>query len=239
MARRPSRVPALHIAAPDDLPPIDELHVEAHPARCRRGDVCHPSHDWPLRAATARAVCPESTLGECIAATLRDAQARLRYAPRHDFEVFRQRAPRMLAARLQPGERSVLVRACRSAHMTAEGKALFVSVGKDVSGHWCLALRQSDSRAVAEPRLCQLEVVRIADRMVALVPLAPGELPREVIEHDVKIMGILAFDDDKAMEDFFLILVEAGLARADSNDDDVTDLTHSQVRRLRHFPRRQ
>jgi hypothetical protein len=248
MGRSRWRPPALRIAAPDDLPPIDELHVEEHPVRCRRGDVCHPSHDWPLRAAEARAASPASTLGECIAATLRDAQARLRFVPRHNFEVFRLRSPRVKrrrkpAARLKLGERGTCVRACPSAHKPAKGKVLYASVGEDASGHWSLALCRSDSRDVAEMWLCQLEVVRIADRMVALVPLAAGELPRAVIEHDVKIMGILAFDDNKAMDDFLALLVAAGLAPTDSNDneelDDEPDLTPSQGRRLREFCHRQ
>jgi len=250
MARHHSRSPALRIAAPDDLPPLDELRAEAHPAHCRRGDVCHPSHDWPLLAAEARAACPASTLGECIAATLRDAQARLRYAPRHDFEVFRQRTPcvkkrqRKPAARLQPGERGICVRACPSAHRTAEGKVLYASIGEDASGRWCLALRLSDSRDVAEMQLCQLEVVRIANRIVVLVPLAAGDLPRTVIEHDVRVMGILALDDNKTMDDFLALLVAAGLAPTDSSSDDdeegdVSDLTPSQGRRLRQICRRQ
>jgi len=91
--------------------------------------------------------------------------------------------------------------------------------------------------------LCQLEVVRIADRMVALVPLATGEMPRAVIEHDVSVMGILALDDDKAMDDFLALLVAAGLTPTDSNDneevDDEPDLSPSQARRLRQVFRRQ
>jgi len=248
MARRCSRSSALRISAPDDLPPLDELHAEAHPRQCRRGDVCHPSHDWPLRAAEARAAHPASTLGDCIAATLRDAQACLRYEPRHDFEVFRQRAPRgkrqhRRAARLQPGEHGICVHACPSAHQTTKGKVLYASVGENDSGVMCLALRRSDSRDVAEMWLCQLEVVRIADRMVALVPLAAGELPRAVIEHDVSVMGILALDDNKAMDDFLALLIAAGLTPTDSNDneevDDEPDLSPSQARRLRQVFRRQ
>ena len=248
MARHRSRSPALRIAAPDDLPPLDELRAEAHPAHCRRGDVCHPSHDWPLLAAEARAACPASTLGECIAATLRDAQARLRFAPRHNFEVFRLRVPRVRrrrkpAARLPMGERGICVRACPSAHKTAQGKVLYASIGEDASGRWCLALRLSDSRDVAEMQLCQLEVVRIANRIVVLVPLAAGDLPRTVIEHDVRVMGILALDDNKTMDDFLALLVAAGLAPTDSGDDNeednVPDLTPSQGRRLRQICRRQ
>ena len=248
MPRRRWRPPALHIAAPVDLPPIDELHAEAHSVRCRRGDVCHFSHDWPLRAAEARAARPASTLGDCIAATLRDAQARLRFAPRHNFEVFRLLVPRIRrrrkpAARLQMGERGICVRACPSAHKPAQGKVLYASIGEDASGHWSLALRQSDSRDVAEMWLCQLEVVRIADRMVALVPLAAGELPRAVIERDVKIMGILAFDDNKAMDDFLALLIAAGLAPTDRSGnedlDDEPDLTPSQAKRLRQVCHRQ
>jgi len=248
MPRRRCPFPALHIAAPVDLPPIDELHAEAHPVHFRRGDVCHFSHEWPLRAAEARAARPASTLGDCIAATLRDAQARLRFAPRHNFEVFRLRVPRVRrrrkpAARLPMGERGICVRACPSAHKTAQGKVLYASIGEDASGHWSLALSLSDSRDVAELWLCQLEVVRIADRMVALVPLAAGELPRAVIERDVKIMGILAFDDNKAMDDFLALLIAAGLAPTDRSGneelDDEPDLTPSQAKRLRQFCHRQ
>jgi hypothetical protein len=68
-------------------------------------------------------------------------------------------------------------------------------------------------------------------------------LPRAVIEHDVKIMGILAFDDNKAMDDFLALLIAAGLAPTDSSDneelDDEPDLTPSQARRLRQVCHRQ
>ena len=242
---RPSRQPpALSIAAPADLPPIDELNDEQHPVHCRRGDVCHPSHDWPRRATETRVARPGSTLGDCIAATLRDAQARLRYAPRHNFEVFRQQTPHVMRRRRPTlGGRAILVRACPSAHKTATGKVLYAFVGENDRGKLCLALRQADSRDVAEMWLCQLEVVRIADRMVALVPLASGELPRAVIEHDVKIMGILLFDDNKAIDDFLALLVTAGgLTPTNSSDDDKVDeldLTPTQGRRLRIVFRRQ
>ena len=120
---------------------------------------------------------------------------------------------------------------------------LYASVGENDSGVMCLALRRSDSRDVAEMWLCQLEVVRIADRMVALVPLAAGELPRAVIEHDVSVMGILALDDNKAMDDFLALLIASGLTPTDSNDneevDDEPDLSPSQARRLRQVFRRQ
>ena len=229
---------------PGHLPPIDELHAEEHPARWTRGDACHPSHDWPLRAAEKRFARPESTLGDCIVATLRDAQTRLRSAPRHGFEVFRQRAPRAKRRRRPTlGERAICVRACASAHKTSKGKVLLASVGEDASGVMCLALRREDGRDVAEMWLCQLEVVRIADRMVALVPLVTGELPRAVIEHDVKIMGILALEDNQAMEDFLALLVAAGLTPTDSSDslegNDEPDLTPSQARRLRQVCIRQ
>ena len=238
------RPPALRIAAPDDLAPIDELHAEAHPARCRRGDVCHPSHDWPLRAAEARAARPASTLGDCIAATLRDAQARLRYAHRHNFEVFRLRTPHhKRAAPRRPGERGICVRICQSTHKPAHDEALYASIGEDARGICCLMLRRSDSRDVAEMWLCQLEVVRIADRMVALVPLASGELPISVIERDAKGMGIIALDDNKSMDDFLALLVAAGLRPTDCSEDyeedDVRDLTPCQGRRLRQICLRQ
>jgi hypothetical protein len=244
MARHASRFPPLRIAPPDDLPPIDELNAEAHPVDFRRGDACHPCHDWPLRAAEARAARPASTLGDCIAATLRDAQARLRYSPRHDFEVFRQRAPRARRRRRRrPEERAICVRACPSAHKIAQGKVLYASVGEDDSGVLCLALRREDSRDVASMWLCQLEVVRIADRMVAMVPCAAGKLPRAVIEHDVKIMGILALEDSSAMDDFLALLVSGGLTAFDSSDDDEgddrLDLTPAQERRLRQVCRSQ
>jgi hypothetical protein len=68
-------------------------------------------------------------------------------------------------------------------------------------------------------------------------------LPRTVIEHDVRVMGILALDDNKAMDDFLALLVAAGLAPTDSGDDNeednVPDLTPSQGRRLRQICRRQ
>ena len=92
-------------------------------------------------------------------------------------------------------------------------------------------------------QLCQLEVVRIADRMVALVPLAAGELPRTVIEHDVRIMGILALEDSSAMDDFLALLVSWGLTAFDSSyddeGDDRLDLTPAQERRLRQVCRSQ
>ena len=79
----------------------------------------------------------------------------------------------------------------------------------------CLNLRrepglQQKSAPVASLQLCTLEVVRIGERMVALVPLLVGKVSSAEIEDCVEVMGFLSLEDDEAMDKLRGLLVAGG-----------------------------
>jgi len=189
-----------------DLPPIDELYAESHPACFSRADACHAARDWPLRAVNEKAEHASSTLGECIAVGL---QASLRHVPGHGFEIFRAAHVRP-TAELVGLDLRVRVRACPSAYDVASGIIVYATVEEDAHGQACMVLRRR-STPVATLRLCELEVVRIGERMVALVPLLVGRASRSDIESCIENMGILSLQDDAVMGKFLALLVAGGL----------------------------
>ena len=189
-----------------DLPPIDELYAESHPACFSRADACHAARDWPLRSLKARAERSSCTLGDCIAASV---QACLRHVPAHGFEIFRaaQSRPTVELAGL---DLRLRVRACPSAYDVANGVIVYATMEEDAQGQLCLVLRRK-ATPVATLALCNLEVVRIGERMVALVPLLVGRASRSDIESCIENMGILSLQDDAVMGKFLALLVAGGL----------------------------
>ena len=85
--------------------------------------------------------------------------------------------------------------------------AAFAAVEKDSNEDMCLVLRDR-STVLATLTLYDLEVLDLADRMVALVPLLPG--PAKLSMDDV---GFLAFEDDARMDEFWTLLAAGGIER--------------------------
>ena len=140
-------------AVAPDLPPIDELNVELHPARLC-ADACNAARDWPLRAARARAERTSCTLGDCMAATL---QACFRYVPAHGFEIFRA-APATPTVELVGLDVTLdvclRVRACPSAYDVANGIIVRASPFEPdetrLSGFSCLRVIAAAAQGAAQ-----------------------------------------------------------------------------------------
>jgi hypothetical protein len=188
--------------------------AKASSRRCQVGTPSLSTHeasigrdlDWPLRAAEARALDTSLTLGDCISSSLQEC---LSHVPAHGFEIFRATHARPT---VQPAGLNlrVRVRACPSASDVANGTRLHATIEDNDDGEACLVLRRKGT-AVSSLTLREIEVVRIGERMVALVPLLVGRAPRWEINSCVENMGILALKDDEAMDKFRSLLVAGGL----------------------------
>ena len=191
------------------LPPIDELNVETY--------ACSRAREQRPRSARPECLAghAEGKFGmhviQHVASSFKD-----RLAPRSSWiEPWLTSAVAFFQSPLQTmGVRQrvahVPVSVCISVDEEPDctnSMAAFAAVEKDSNQNMCLVLRDKSS-VLATLTLYDLEVLDLAGRMVALVPLLQG--PAKLSMDDV---GFLAFEDDARMDEFWTLLAAGGIER--------------------------